>query len=219
MKDWLWTRTLNERLALLALVLGLVAVAATPYRGGRAVVDAKDLTAEIAAGHGRVTPLELADWIIQDREDFRLIDLRSEAEFQRYHIPTAENVPVERLGELAIGHQEKVLVYAASDLPAAQAWLVLRSQGYRGVSVLDGSLGRWNDEVLFPVIPDGQGAAVQADAGKLRAVCAFFGGRPRIGGRDAVGFAAPLALPAPVAAPPAPKAGGKAPAVKKKEGC
>ena len=217
MRAWLTHRPLNERLAILAFVLALVAVFATPYRGGRAVVDANELAREVVAGNNRVAPLDLADWIIQGRSDVRLIDLRSDGEFQRYHIPTAENLPVERLAEAALGRQEKVVLYSSTDLIAAQAWLLLRSQGFTGVSLLEGSLPQWNEQVLSPVLPEDP-TVDQARTARLKSICAFFGGSPRTGGRSIVAAAIP-SIPPPGAVPAAPKTGGKAPAAKKKEGC
>lgn len=217
MRSWLAARTLNERLAAVALVLAVVALPATPYRGGRAAVDARQLTLDIAAGHGRVAPIELADWIIQGRGDYRLIDLRTEAEFGRAHIPTAENVPVERLTDAAIARSEKVVLYAATDMVAAQAWLILRSQGYLGVQALEGSLARWNDEVVSPVLQDESLPDARTANARLTAVSAFFGGKPRIGGQAILAEVTPIGQSTPPVA--APTATAKPAVAKKKEGC
>ena len=77
MLKFLTNLTLNQRLALLAFVLGLVAIAATPARGGRVTVDSRDMARLAANGSDRVAARTLADWIIQGRSDFRLVDIRT----------------------------------------------------------------------------------------------------------------------------------------------
>jgi hypothetical protein len=70
----------NQRLALLAFVLGLGALAASPAGSGAVSVIPEELAAGIQRKAERVAPAELADWIIQGRA-FRLVDLRAEAAY------------------------------------------------------------------------------------------------------------------------------------------
>ena len=81
MRNWMSTLTLNQKLALGAVVLGAVALFATPYPGSSVTLDAKELALAVAKEADHVEAPELAAWIIESRADYRLIDLRSEAEF------------------------------------------------------------------------------------------------------------------------------------------
>jgi rhodanese-related sulfurtransferase len=211
--------TLNQRLALLAFVLGLVALAATPTRGSRVTVDSRQLALLVANGSARVAAPTLADWIIQGRSDFRLVDLRTPAAFAAGpHIPSAENIPVAALLDSGLARDEKILLVGDDDVAVAQAWFLLEAAGYAGAFIVDGGLNAWRDQVVYPRV-DGLDAAARA---ALEAVSAHFGGAPRTGPAAGAAEAVPAAAIA-QAAPAVPKhppAGAKKPApAKKREGC
>ena len=210
---------LNHRLALLAFVLGLGALAATPARGGRVTIEPRDMAWLAANGSDRVAAPTLADWIIQGRSDFRLVDVRTPAAFAAgSRIPSAENIPLTALFDAGLDRAEKILLVGDDEVTTAQAWLLLEASGYTGASIVDGGLAAWRDQVVYPRV-DGADATTRA---RLEAVSAHFGGAPRIGG-------AADALPPPPASgvaqaasgvPKLPPSGGKKPApAKKREGC
>jgi rhodanese-related sulfurtransferase len=226
MVRWLSTLTLNQKLAVAAVVLGAVALAATPYPGGRVTLDARALALTIGQEADHVAPADLAAWIVESRADYRLIDLRGEEAYAQYHIPGAVNIPLARLTEAGLGRQEKLVLYSDADVHAAQAWMLLRAQGYPGAYILDGGLSAWKNEIVFPVLGEGSSADQRMQDEKRRAMSAFFGGQPRsasaVGSAAAAlpGVAAPALPAATRAVPPAsPKAGAKPGAAKKKEGC
>ncbi|MDZ7317483.1 MAG: rhodanese-like domain-containing protein [candidate division KSB1 bacterium] len=210
--------TLNQKLAALLLVLGFLAVfLGDPYRRAKAAIDAKELALIVEKQVDHVTAEELADWIIQGRADYRLIDLRSEAEYAAYHIPTAENIPLTELPNAELMRNEKIVLYSEGGIHSAQAWFLLRAKGYKAVYMLFGGLEEWKDKILFPVIPADVPPAEEKRYAKMAEISRFFGGTPQTSGeamtqRPNVN----LPAPAPVAAPSAaPKPQGK----KKKEGC
>jgi rhodanese-related sulfurtransferase len=211
--------TLNQRLALLAFVLGLVAIGATPARGGRVAVDPRDMAWRAANGSDRVAARALADWIVQGRSDFRLVDIRTPTAFAAGpRIPSAENIPLGALFDADLDRGEKILLVGDDQVAVAQAWLLLEASGYSGASVVDGGLAAWRDQVFHPRV-DGVDATTRT---RLEAVSAHFGGSPRTGGgADALPTtSAPgIAQAAPVV-PKLPPPGGKKPApAKKREGC
>jgi rhodanese-related sulfurtransferase len=220
--------TLNRALAAAALLLGAVAIAGNPYRGSTVRLDTQELATIVGSTVDHVTVQELADWIIQDRTDYRLIDLRSEDEYAAYHIPTAENVPVAQLPQYGLGRNEKIVLYSEGGIHSAQAWFLLRAQNYAGAYILFGGLEAWKDEVLYPVAPAAATPQEQAAFERAAQVARFFGGGPRAATAAADSGTA-IALPVPIAAPGAgiappraPTAGGAAKPVakkKRKEGC
>lgn len=209
--------TTNQRLAALALLLGVVAIAATPTRGGRSTIDSREMAALMARSVDRVQPRALADWIIQGRADYRLIDLREAAAFAAgARIPSAENIPVSALPDAGLLPDEKILLVADDEAKAAQAWFLLTAQGYNGVAIVRGGLRGWEDDVLYPRV-DGMSAAERT---ALESVSAHFGGTPRTGAAGGVASAPPALVQA--VAPPAPPAATgakKAAPAKKREGC
>jgi len=228
MPGWIARLTLNQTLALGAVALGAVALFAVPYPGSTVTLDTKELALIVGTEADHVEAPELAAWIIESRADYRLVDLRTEAEFGQYHIPTATNIPMSVLTEAGLGRQEKIVLYSGGGIHSAQAWMLLRAQGYRSVYMLKGGLDEWNDQVVFPVVADNPTPEQRARDERLRSISTFFGGQPRSAAAVASGAAATPGLAAPripavpnVVAPPSPPAGGAKPAAprKKKEGC
>ncbi len=213
--------TLKRALATAALLLGVVAIAGNPYRGSTVRIDTQELATLVSTEVDHVTPRELADWIIQGRTDYRLIDLRSAQDFEGYHIPTAENVPVALLPRYGLGRDERIVLYSEGGIHSAQAWFLLKAQRYPGAYILLGGLEAWKDEVLYPVVPAAASPQENAAFERAAQVARFFGGGPRAA--DSGHLMALPATPAPgvgIAPPRAPAAGGPAvPRKKKKEGC
>lgn len=210
--------TLNQKLAAVALALGALALLSQPHRGPFVKLDARELAQVVEQEVDHVKPAELAAWIVGGRSDYRLIDLRSADEFAAYHIPTAENVQLTALNDYPLLRNEKIVLYSAGGIHSAQAWLLLRAQGYAGVYTVLGGLDGWKDDVLFPALPVAAGARERSQFERTAALAKFFGGEARTEGEGAA--AAPVAELPKLVAPPASGAPlPVAPPRKKKEGC
>lgn len=210
------TLTPNQRLACLALALGVVAMGARVEPGPKVTLDVEELALLVHKEADHITPLELADWVIKEKADWRLVDLRTAQDYGAYHIPGAENVELALLGSAALPRNETLVLYSEGGIHAAQAWLLLKARGYPSVLSLKGGLDGWKDEVLFPEPPDRPGPKEAARLERLRAVSRFFGGQPRTAGHAS--SAVPMELPK-VAPPPSVAAGKVPPKRGKKEGC
>jgi len=226
MRNWMSTLTVNQKLALGAVVLGAIALFATPYPGSSVTLDAKELALAVAKEADHVEAPELAAWIIESRADYRLIDLRSEAEFAQYHIPSAVNVPMNFLTDAGLGRQEKLVLYSDGGIHSAQAWMLLKAQGYKGVHMLKGGLEEWKDRVVFPVLADNPTPDQRSRDERLRTISTFFDGQLRSASAvtaDGAGMPGSVMPAAPAlpkaAAPPSPAGGARPGAPKKKEGC
>lgn len=215
--------SLQSKLALLAFVLGALAISGNPYGGGAVTLHPQELATLVSREADHVTVQQLADWIIKGRADFRLIDLRKAEDYAAYHIPAAENVPLAALPGRMPARNEKVVLYSDGGIHAAQAWFLLAAQGYSGAYILLGGLDEWKDRVLFPTLPAGATPEQIAAFEKDRQVSAYFGGTPRIGavpGAGAAAMAAPMpAMPKVQAPAAAPRGAAGTPKKKKKEGC
>jgi len=213
MRKWLSALTLNQKLAALAFVLGAVAIGARPYPGAKVTIDPNELASIVTRDVDHVDPLELADWIITARSDYRLVDVRDEQAYATYHIPGAEPAPLASLGDYPLMRNEKIVLYSDDGVHAAQAWFLLKARGYPGVYILQGGLDAWVDTVLFPALTDDP-AEQQQQHDRLAAISAHFGGQPKAGGEAA--SVARVALPQVEMAASGPVAPKKK---KKKEGC
>ena len=217
MKNYLKDLSLNRKLALLVLTLGFLALfAGSPYKGTELKVDASELAMIVQKEVDHVASEELAGWIVQGKVDYRLVDLRAEKDFGEYHIPTAENLQLTSLKDAQLGRNEKIVLYSDRGIHSAQAWFLLKAEGYKGVYILRGGLEEWKDNILFPRLADKASPAEVAAFEKTKLLSKFFGGSPQIGG--AAETATPkMALPkleSPAGAQPKATAGKK-----KKEGC
>ncbi len=215
--------SLAQRLAGFALLLGLGALVLGDAQRGKVTIDERELAAMVEGEVDHVAPEELADWIVAGKRDFRLIDLRSEAEFAEYHIPEAERISITGLADADLARNEKIVLYSAEGIHSAQAWFLLKAKRFPAVYILLGGLKQWTEQVVFPEAPaEGASAAERIEFAKVAERARFFGGAPR----QAMAQGTPAApLPraaAPVAptrvAPPAAVSGSAAPK-KKKEGC
>lgn len=209
--------TLNQKLGALALALGTVALFSQPHRGPFVKLDARELALVVEEEVDHVTAPELAAWIVEGRPDYRLLDLRTEQEYAAYHIPTAENVPLAGLPDYPLLRNEKIVLYSEGGIHSAQAWMLLRAQGYDAVYMVLGGLDGWKDEVLFPTLAPDASAADRARFERAAALAQFFGGQARTGGAAAAP-AATAELPR-LAAPVASGLAVPAAPRKKKEGC
>ena len=219
MADLMKKLSLNGWLAVTAFVLGFIALfAGTPYHGAEATVNTKELALTMATDADQVGVTVLSDWIIQGKSNFRVVDLRKAAAYAEYHLPPAENYPVAALAQAPLLHNEKIVLYADDGARAAQAWMLLKAKGFKGVYILRGGLDAWKDSVLFPRIPANPTPAQVVEFARAREVSKFFGGTPQAlaGDSSAVSQVAmpKLAMPAPQAV-----GGPGAPKKKKKEGC
>lgn len=205
------------------LMLGLLAVGVfaaiggNPYREGRVTIDTRELARLSSVTADRLAPAELADWLVTGRADYILIDLRSDEEFARHRIPGARLVPLAQLTDQVASRAEKLVLYAKDDVPAAQAWILLKAQGFKSVHTLAGGLDAWDAEVLFPAQPAEETPEAKVAFAKSSAIAKHFGGTPRgvsSGGTDKLPTLTPPPPP-----PDTPAKPGETPKKKKREGC
>lgn len=129
----------------------------------------------IARGEDRVEPEALADWIIQGRQDFVLVDLRPQADFERGHIDAARHIPITRLLEEAtladLPQGRRIVVYSNGSEHAAKAEVMLRLAGFSAL-LLQGGYNAWQARVLHPDLE--QTDEETLDTEKRRAVACYF---------------------------------------------
>jgi rhodanese-related sulfurtransferase len=204
-------------MGLLLIVLGIFAVIiGDPGSRAASTIDTAELADIVQREVDHVRGEELADWIIQGRADYRLIDLRAPEEFHAYHIPGAENVVMTALADHGLLRNEKIVLYSDGGIHSAQAWFLLRARGYRGVYMLRGGLEEWKDSVLYPALPPDPTPAQRVMFAKMSEVSKFLGGRPQgTTSPDRLAPALPQTSMPPTNLPPADGHQKK----KKKEGC
>jgi rhodanese-related sulfurtransferase len=116
----------------------------------------------IKEGKDHVSPGDLSQWILEGKNDLTLVDIRPKEEFEKGHIKSAKNIPLDALMKRSTIESEfvdgkMVILYSNGTSHAAQAWLVLKTAGV-DCYILDGGYNYWNETVLNPKDP-GAGAA------------------------------------------------------------
>ncbi len=177
MKKFLANLTANQKLGGVALVLGFIALfAGDPYGGTSIKVNEKDLALSTVGNADKISVNDLADWIIQDKADFEMIDLRSEEKYNEYTIPNSQCIQLPQLSSSELLRNQKIILFSDDDVASSQAWFILKSKNYKGVYILDGGLDAWKEKVLFPKAPV-NGIKDELDQfEKMKEVAKYFGG-------------------------------------------
>jgi len=165
----------HQALAILAAVLGLAAGAAD----GRSTVDVSQLGSEIDAERDHVEAPELAERIMRQDPTLRVIDLRTHAEFDAFHIPTATLATLDELTRATFPPDASIVLYSEGGTHSAQAWMLLRLRGHRDVRFLREGIYEWLSRVMEPRLAVDATAAERADFARAEAQSRFFGGLPR----------------------------------------
>ena len=126
-----------------------------------------------------ITAVSLAERI-KTGERLRVLDLRSEADFGQFHVPSAEHATVDEVAALSLSRSTPIVVYAGDGEAAARARAVLRTRGYRDVSVLTGGLYEWLTRVHEPLLAADATPDERTRFEHLAALSRYFGGQPRV---------------------------------------
>jgi rhodanese-related sulfurtransferase len=146
---------MNSRVIAGAGAVALAALAAfvgSPDPRGGSDASVRALASEIEHETDHVTALELAQWIRERRPGLRVLDVRIDSEFDAYHIPTAERVPLSSLAAARFEPRETLVLYSEGGAHAAQGWVLLRMRGHRNVYFLRGGILEWLDDIMNPAV-------------------------------------------------------------------
>lgn len=172
-----------RRLAYLAGILGAAAaVAGSPYASAHGYIDVNILSRDVAAERDHVTAIELAAWIRDRRPGLRVVDVRTEAEYEAFHVPTAERVAIDSLTQSTLRPTDTVVLYSEGGAHAAQAWVFLHALGFQHVYFLRGGLYEWLEQVMNPSLASNASPHDSSEFAKTSALSRYFGGTPHLGG-------------------------------------
>lgn len=213
---------LKIKLAAFAIFLGLTAfIISNPFETTYAKINTKDLAVMVQREIDHISVEDLADWIIKGKSDYRLIDLRTEKEFNEYNIPGSENIQITNLLDGQIARNEKIVLYSDGGIHAAQAWFLLKAKDFKNVYMLKGGLEEWKDKILFPKLAANATEVEKAKFEIASAISRYFGGTPQlVSGEQPTSVAIQSTTPqAPKIQAPAGASSGGGVKKKKREGC
>lgn len=145
-------------LALFIIPMGLI-IAAVPQNKTKPFrLTAEEMLSEVNTRTQFITPEVVADMIVNKDPSLRLIDVRSQDEFEKFSLPGAINVPLadllsEDYSNLLNQDAKMNVLYSNGTLAANEAWMITRQLGYSNNYVLEGGLNYWFDTILNPEKP------------------------------------------------------------------
>lgn len=142
----------------------------------------------------------LASFLINQDPSIVLVDIRTENEFNKYHIPTAINIPFEQLMDevhQTVLNQEKqtIVLYSNDHLLADNAWFLTRNLAYKNIIVLKDGLNGFYNTILNPETPSTIASSEEKELYLLRKASGIFFGVPF---NNAPQKTAPLTIKKPV---------------------
>jgi rhodanese-related sulfurtransferase len=141
-------------LALFLIPMGLIIAAVPQNKTKPYKLTADELLSEANTRTQYVTPDVVADMIVKKEPELRLIDVRSQDEFEKFSLPGAINIPATDL--LSDKYTEDIkmnIFYSNGTVAANEAWMITRQLGYTNNYVLEGGLNYWFDTILNPQKP------------------------------------------------------------------
>ncbi len=145
-------------LAMFLIPMGLIIAAVPQNKTKPYKLTAEELLSEANTRTQYVTPDAVADMIVKKDPTLRLIDVRSQDEFEKYSLPGAINIPVtdllsDQYTDILNQDLKMNIFYSNGSLTANEAWMVTRQLGYTNNFVLEGGLNYWFDAILNPQKP------------------------------------------------------------------
>ncbi len=115
--------------------------------------DEQTLLAAIEQAEDHIEPEELADRLLQADPTLRVVDIRPAAEYQRFHIRGALNVPMSDLVTALQPYQQSnvIVLYSNGMTHPAQARDILARLGFAHVVILTDGLTGFIERCLKPV--------------------------------------------------------------------
>ena len=145
-------------LALIIVPLGLILAAVPANTTHPYKLSPEDLLEHVNSGMQYFSPDEVAHMIVGKDPSLVLIDVRPEAEYEKFHLPGAINIPLTSLledkWEEYLNQDLRYNVfYSNGTVNANQAWMLTRQLGYKNNYVLQGGLNYWAETIMNPEKP------------------------------------------------------------------
>jgi sulfur-carrier protein adenylyltransferase/sulfurtransferase len=140
-------------LAIFVIPMGLIIAAVPQNKTKPYKLTAEQLLTEANNRTQYVTPEVVADMIVKKDPTLRLIDVRSQEEFEKFSLPGAVNIPAsdllsDKYADILNQDVKMNVFYSNGTVAANEAWMVTRQLGFTNNYVLEGGLNYWFDNIL-----------------------------------------------------------------------
>jgi thiosulfate/3-mercaptopyruvate sulfurtransferase len=135
----------------------------------------KSLLAAVEEAADHIEPEDLADRMMGGDPNLTVVDVRSPAEFNRFHLKGARNVPIAELGDylVPVKNRGTIVLYSNGMTHPAQARDSLFRQGFANVYILTDGLTGFLERCLKPASLRSAPLSSEA-ANRIRAWRSFF---------------------------------------------
>ena len=165
---------MTRALALVAAVLAAAAVFSEGSSPSPQFISAPDLAARI----------------INRDPALRVFDLRSTAEFDRFHVAGARQLSMSALRNEPLPPAATVVLYGNGERRATQAWAIAKERGANAF-VLRGGVREWFVRIYEPRLPGDATPAERTEFEQAARFSRFFGGKPAMDVPRSEALAAP----------------------------
>jgi rhodanese-related sulfurtransferase len=145
-------------LAIFIIPMGLIIAAVPQNKTKPYKLTAEELLSEANTRTQYITPDVVADMLIKKDPSLRLIDVRSQDEFEKFSLPGAINIPAadllsDQYSDILNQDIRMNIFYSNGTVAANEVWMITRQLGYTNNFVLEGGLNFWFDNILNPQRP------------------------------------------------------------------
>jgi sulfur-carrier protein adenylyltransferase/sulfurtransferase len=145
-------------LAIFIIPMGIIIAAVPQNKTRQYKLTAEELLSEANTRTQYITPDVVADMIVKKDPTLRLIDVRSQDEYEKFSLPGAINIPAadllsDQYTDILNQEVRMNIFYSNGTVSANEAWMITRQLGYANNYVLEGGLNFWFDNILNPQKP------------------------------------------------------------------
>ena len=163
--------------ALLAAATTLALAAA--LFDSRPSVEASTRAAGMPSQRDYISAIDLGERIAREDRTLRVIDLRDEAAYVRFHIPGATRATLAELATDPVPGGTTLVLYDDTGVTAAQGQALLRRRGHASVLALREGLYEWIARVQEPRLATDATVAERQAFERAARLSRFFGGVPQ----------------------------------------
>lgn len=174
---------LSFRYVILAAVLILLAggLVLLPKYEKHEGISPEELLSNAISPERYITTDELADRIINNDPSLLLIDVRDEKDFKTNSLPSAINIPLNKVLEedsesYLDQDQYDVILFSNDNFYADQAWILCNRLGYENLHVLKGGINTWFHTIINPKKPTQNMASNEFELYSLRKAASMYFG-------------------------------------------
>ncbi len=151
---------LSFRYVILAVILIVLAggLVLLPKYEKHEGISPENLLANAISPERYISTDELADRIINQDPSLLLVDVRDENNFNKYTLPNAVNIPLNKvLDEDSQPYLNQkaydVVLFSNDNFKSDQAWILCSRLGYENLHVLKGGINEWFNTIINPKEP------------------------------------------------------------------